>query len=223
MSKIVANFFVTLYKTNLMPFTQDSIQIDQVHVHLMRYADFEPDTYLEQLTDEEKERFFSFSHPERRKQFAATRILRHRIFGFEHIHYDTHGAPFINKEGFISISHAKGIVGIALCKGFKVGLDLETVRPKAALLSDRFLSTHEAATLDRRDAVEMTRVWSAKEVLYKLAGRKGIHFKTELLLDKTGHNQWKGKIINPEGILHTRICTLDHRDTILSVNICGFE
>ncbi|MFN5912100.1 MAG: 4'-phosphopantetheinyl transferase family protein [Bacteroidota bacterium] len=206
-----------------MPFTQDSIQIDQVKVHLLHYQDFDSSTYLDHLTDDEKERYLSFAHPERRKQFAATRILRHRIFGFEHIHYDPSGAPYINKEGFISISHSSGVVGIALCKGFKVGLDLETIRSKAAKLSRKFLSDREISMLDSTDPVEMTKAWSVKEVLYKLAGRKGVHFRTDLLIDKVGPNQWEGQIVNPDKILRTKVCTIDHVDTILSVNICGFE
>lgn len=206
-----------------MPFTQDFIQIDHVHVHLLRYVDFDPVTYLDQLTSEEKERFFGFVHENRRKEFAATRILRHRLFGFEHIHYDSHGAPYIEKEGYISISHAKDVVGIALCKNFKVGLDLETIRPKASIVAHKFLNDQERLQFDINDPVEMTKVWSAKEVLYKLAGRKGIHFKSELLLNKTHANVWSGRIINPTEELTTSISVLDHRDTIISVNTTACE
>lgn len=206
-----------------MPFTQDFIQMDHVHIHLLKYVDFDPLLYLDQLTEDEKERFFGFIHENRRKEFAATRILRHRLFGFEHIHYDTHGAPYIEKEGFISISHAKDIVGIALCKKFKVGLDLETIRPKASLVAHKFLNDTEAMQYDQNDPVEMTKVWSAKEVLYKLAGRKGIHFKTELLLQKDQTNVWTGRIINPTEELTTSISILDHCNTIISVNTSACE
>lgn len=206
-----------------MPFTQDFIQMDHVHIHLLRYVDFDPVTYLDQLTANEKDRFFGFNHENRRKEFAATRILRHRLFGFEHIHYDSHGAPYIEKEGYISISHAKDIVGIALCKKFKVGLDLETIRPKASLVANKFLNAIEAKSFDVHDPVEMTKVWSAKEVLYKLAGRKGIHFKTELLLQKEQKNVWSGRIINPLEELSTSISILDHYNTIISVNTTACE
>jgi 4'-phosphopantetheinyl transferase len=206
-----------------MPFTQDYIQIDQVHIHLLKYVDFDPYTYLDQLTANEKERFFGFTHQNRRKEFVATRILRHRLFGFTHIHYDVHGAPYIDQEGFISISHAKDIVGIALCKDFKVGFDLETIRSKASSVAHKFLNEVEQTQFDINDPLEMTKVWSAKEVLYKLAGRKGIHFKTELLLHKDQTNNWTGRIINPNEELVTRINVFDHLNTIVSVNIKACE
>lgn len=206
-----------------MPFTQDYIHLDQVHIHLLKYRDFDPCTFLDQLTEDEKERFFSFTNNNRRKEFVATRILRHRLFGFEHIHYDQNGAPYINSEGFISISHAKDIVGIALCKEFKVGLDLETIRNKASLVASKFLNESEYGEFNSDDPIEMTKVWSAKEVLYKLAGRKGIHFKTELLLKKEFKNIWKGRILSPGEELLTTISSLDHRDTIISVNSTACE
>jgi phosphopantetheinyl transferase len=206
-----------------MPFTQDFIQIDHVKVHLLRYSDFDPSTYLDHLTDDEKERYFGFSNLKRKKEFTATRILRHRLFGFEHIHYNEHGAPYIKKEGFISISHAPGVVGIALCHNFKIGLDLEIIRPKAAKLADKFLSVDEMEIFDRTDHIEMTKVWSAKEVLYKLAGRREIHFKTELLLNKVSRDEWQGKIINPDETLLTNLCIMDHQELVISFNSSACE
>jgi phosphopantetheinyl transferase len=206
-----------------MPFTQDYLQIGNVQVHLLKYVNFDPITFLDQLTDNEKERFFSFDHENRRKEFVATRILRHRLFGFEHIHYDPNGAPYIEQEGFISISHAKDIVGIALSKDFKVGLDLETIRSKASVVAKKFLSDEEGKQFNIENSTEMTKVWSAKEVLYKLAGRKGIHFKSELLLNKDHETIFTGRIINPGEVLTTRIQILDYQGTIISINTIACE
>lgn len=102
-----------------MPFKQEIHTLDSVILHLMHFDAFDPNDYLDHLTEQETERYFSFTHPKRRMEFVATRILRHRIFGFEHIHYTPLGAPYIQDEGFISISHAKGVVGIALSEAFR--------------------------------------------------------------------------------------------------------
>ena len=201
-----------------MPFIQDFLQVNQVNIHLLHFEPFDPATYLDQLTTDEQERFFSFGHINRKMEFVASRVLRHRIFGFEHIHYDEHGAPYINKEGYISISHAEGVVGIALCPHFKVGLDLETIREKAIILSPKFLSPTEANSFDTKSAVEMTKVWSAKEVLYKLAGRKKIIFKEELLLSKSENDTFNGTIINPDHELHVELRVFEKQNTIISVN-----
>ena len=184
----------------------------------MHYKAFIPSDYLDNLTDQERERYFSFNNINRQCEFVATRILRHRLFGFEHIHYDEHGAPYIENEGFISISHAPGVVGIALCKDFKIGLDLEPKRNKAKKLFPKFLSNNEIAELDVESEDEMTTAWSLKEVLYKLAGRKQIIFKTDLLIDKVAANHWSGTIINPDEKIKVELTTFVRNDLIICVS-----
>ena len=201
-----------------MPFNQEFLQINQVGIHLFHFKAFNPFDYLDQLNSEEQERFFLFKHINRQREFVATRILRHQIFGFEHIHYDENGAPYINKEGYISISHAPNVVGIAICKEFKVGLDLEIIRAKSLLVKHKFLSREETRKLDLSSMEEMTKVWSGKEALYKLAGRKEIHFKTELLLEKISESDWIGIIHNDNHSLKVEMCIFEHNGTIVSLN-----
>jgi len=201
-----------------MPFNQEFLQINQVGIHLFHFNEFDPFEYLDQLTTEEQERLFLFKHLNRRREFVATRILRHRLFGFEHIHYDENGAPYINKEGYISISHAPNVVGIAISKDFKVGLDLEIIREKSLLVKHKFLSIDETKKLALDSTIEMTKVWSGKEALYKLAGRKEIHFKTELLLEKKSETDWIGIIHNYGHSLKVEMCIFEHNGTIVSLN-----
>lgn len=191
----------------------------------MHYKAFIPSDYLDNLTDQERERYFSFNNINRQCEFVATRILRHRLFGFEHIHYDEHGAPYIENEGFISISHAPGVVGIALCKDFKIGLDLEPKRNKAKKLFPKFLSKNEIEELDVESEDEMTSAWSLKEVLYKLAGRKQIIFKTDLLIEKVAPNHWSGTIINPDEKIKVELTTFVRNDLIIcmSSDSCKIE
>ena len=201
-----------------MPFIQENIHLKKIEVHLMHYKTFIPSDYLDNLTDQERERYFSFTNINRQCEFVATRILRHRLFGFEHIHYDEHGAPYIENEGFISISHSPGVVGIALCKDFKIGLDLEPKRNKAKKLFPKFLSKNEIEELDVESEDEMTTAWSLKEVLYKLAGRKQIIFKTDLLIEKVAANHWSGTIINPDKKIKVELTTFVRNDLIICVS-----
>lgn len=208
-----------------MPFTQEIIQFKNIEVHLMHFNAFSPADYLDQLTEQEKERFFSFTNVNRQREFVAIRILRHRLFGFQHIHYDEHGAPYIEDEGFISISHAPRTVGIALSKDFKIGLDLEPQRNKAKKLFTKFLSDNEIEKLDVTSEEEMTTAWSLKEVLYKLAGRKQIIFKTDLLIQKESLNKWTGTIINPDETIKVELSTFVRNELIICVNAdsCNIE
>jgi len=201
-----------------VPFIQENIHLKKIEVHLMHYKAFNPYDYLDNLTDQERERYFSFTNIKRQCEFVATRILRYRLFGFEHIHYNEHGAPYIENEGFISISHAPGVVGIALCKDFKVGLDLEPKRNKAKKLFPKFLSKNEIEELDVESEDEMTTAWSLKEVLYKLAGRKQIIFKTDLLIEKVAANHWSGTIINPDEKIKVELTTFVRNDLIICIS-----
>lgn len=201
-----------------MPFTQETIHLKNVEIHLMYFNSYNSSEYMDQLTEPEKERYFTFVHEKRRMEFVATRILRHRLFGYQHIHYDQHGAPYIEDEGFISISHAPGVVGLAISRHFKVGLDLETVRDKAVLVAHKFLSPEEKDQFDSSSALEMTKVWSAKEVLYKLAGRKQILFSEHLLLKKITGELWEGTIINPDRTIRTDLHIFVKNDLVISVN-----
>ncbi len=201
-----------------MPFTQEDIQFNQVSLHLLKFREFDPKDYLDLLTEDEIIRLNSFSHPKRKIEFAATRILRHRLFGNRQIHYDMHGAPYIDREGYISISHAPGIVGISLSMDFKVGLDLELIQNKALRLQDKFLSEDEKMILNLKSNEIMTKAWSVKEVLYKLAGRKQIIFKKDLRILDVDHDTWICSIINPDQKINTEISTFIHEGTVVSLN-----
>jgi phosphopantetheinyl transferase (holo-ACP synthase) len=109
-------------------------------------------------------------------------------------------------------------VGLAFCKDFQIGLDLEPMAEKAKKVCHKFLSKTEKVLLDIESADEMTKVWSGKEALYKLAGRKGIIFSESLLLNKADDNLWKGIIefTHLRKIVSLRI--LEINDFVLSVN-----
>ncbi len=199
------------------------IESGSTHIHLMSYSDFDPNKYIDHLTGIEQERFFSFKHIQRKREFIATRILRHKVFGFQHIHYSTIGAPYIEDEGFISISHSPHLAGIAVNKEYMIGLDLEWPRENILEIAPKFITQKELDFFDGSNKLEMTKVWSTKEAMYKLAGRKKIIFKKELLLSKDENGQWLGEIVNPDHTLRVKIAIFDHQGTVVSINSCAIE
>jgi 4'-phosphopantetheinyl transferase EntD len=201
-----------------MHFKLEQIKKGETTIYLLFYNPFNPSDYLDRLTSSEQERYATFRHPKRRMEFVATRILRHDLFGFEHIHYDENGAPFIEQEGYISVSHCNGVVGIALNPHYQIGLDLEIQRSSIHLLAHKYLSEHERNTFDVSDPKVLTQIWSAKEALYKLAGRKKVIFARDLLLESREGLDWSARIINAD---HDRIVKLhifDHNDMIVTIN-----
>ena len=201
-----------------MNFIQDQIEVFDSTLHFLEYGIFDPQDFMDQLTVLEKEQFFKFKHPKRQREFVATRMLRHSIFGFKHIHYNSVGAPYIYGEGFISVSHSDNLIGIAVNKAFQIGFDIENKSDKAKRLHTKFLNQQERITFDTEDEVEMTKCWSAKESLYKLAGRNFIDFKDELILDKSETNELLGKIINADQTLEVELHDFQYKNQIVTIN-----
>ncbi len=201
-----------------MNFTHDQIEVFGSTLYFLGYGVFEPLDYMDQLSVQEREQFFKFTHIKRQREFVATRILRHSIFGFKHIHYNAVGAPYIYDEGFISISHSNNLIGIAVNQKFQIGLDIENNTDKAKRLHAKFLNQEERITFDTENELEMTQCWSAKETLYKLAGRNFIDFKTELLLDRNNSGELNGKIINPEETIEVNLHKFNYKNQTITIN-----
>lgn len=201
----------------------DKIVFGDTLIYTLSFSDFEPLNYLDHLTTYEIERFGTFSHERRKREFVATRILRHSIFGFKHIHYNKVGAPYIEDEGFISISHAKNLVGIALNPFYQIGFDIELIQDKAFRLQSKFLNGLEMSSFDTSNHQTMTACWSAKETLYKLAGRKKIDFKNDLHIYNKEENRWVGKIVNPEAKFSLNLQIVAYNNYIITFNSSPIE
>ena len=206
-----------------MPFEVTEIRKGTTTIFLMHYDDFDPEVHLDRLTDVEKERYFNFQSKTRQSEFVATRILRHKIFGFEHIHYDANGAPYIDEEGYLSISHSKKLIGIATNKEYQVALDLESPRKNIKSIAYRFVSDIECAHFDCSNDKILTRLWSAKEALYKLAGRKAILFKEHLIIKPGENGHWTGLIDNLDHVLKIKLDIFEHEATLVSYNCAKIE
>lgn len=199
-------------------FHTETIKYGPVEVHLLYYERFEMSEHLHNLLPKEQQRIEVFGNDLRKREYIATRVLRTMIFGNEPILYSPIGAPYINEEGFISISHAQQVVGLAFCKDFPIGLDLEPIRDKVLRVSRKFLSENEKIELDTNNMTEMIKVWSGKEALYKLAGRKGIIFAKELLLKKKTDLLWSGEINFPDVLKKVELTIDEKNDFVISIN-----
>lgn len=199
-------------------FHSEKLTFGAVDVYLLYYENFQEDEHLHNLLPDERGRLTQYHHPNRRREFIATRVLRSMVFGNEPILYSDIGAPCIKGEGYISISHATQVVGLAFSRFFPVGLDLEPIRDKVLRVSHKFLSATETEKLDANDVTEMIKTWSGKEALYKLAGRKGIHFAEELTLTKISEEEWVGEINCGNVRKKVNLSITRRHDFVVSVN-----
>lgn len=199
-------------------FRHEHISIGPVDIYLIHYDSFDPHGHRSLLSESEQARLDGFHHVKRQREYVSTRILKHELFGFKPIEYNEHGAPFIQKEGFISISHSEGCSAIAVCSSFQIGLDLEPIDTKAMRLCEKFVNAHEKTFLNCADPLEMTMAWSCKETLYKLAGRKKIIFKSDLLLLGRSEAHWQGRIVNPGQTINVELTTIVLPQRVITLN-----
>jgi 4'-phosphopantetheinyl transferase len=159
---------------------------------------FDATQHLDKLTEIELERYYSFKNQKRRNEFVATRLLKHDLFGYNEIRYKEHGAPFIEDEGYISISHANLLIGIAFNERYQIGFDVEEIHDKVKNVHTKFLNQHEYTLFDSSKTLDLIIAWSLKETLYKLAGRNFLDFKKDLLILSKSNQSYDAKIINPD-------------------------
>ena len=136
----------------------------------------------------------------RQAQWLAGRVLIHRLLAEMlptaaadvQVNNDATGRPWLMGQApqmAVSLSHSGVWVAAMLAHGGRAGVDVEIIRDKAQRLASKFLAPDEwaeaqAASLAAPDAdAHYTLLWSAKETLYKLAARRGIIFKKQLLLN----------------------------------------
>lgn len=193
--------------------------VNSSKIHLLEFTDdFDPQNYLDTLSAEEIERYFSFKHDKRKREFVATRILKHELFAYQEIKYHDHGAPFMEDTGFISISHGPNLVGIATNSQHKIGFDIEKISDKTKKIYPKYLNKHEESIFDIESEFDLTSAWSLKESMYKLAGRKLIDFKKDLLLLEKKSGNFSAKICNPKEEILLELTCFQFQDKVITIN-----
>jgi len=134
----------------------------------------------------------------RQAQWLAGRRLAHALFGElptllpaeTVVRNDATGRPWLAgapPDTVVSLSHSGEWAAAVLAQGGRAGVDIEFIRDKAQRLAGKFLTDDEwhharTAPLMSEADTHYTLLWSAKEALYKLAARRGIIFRQQLLL-----------------------------------------
>ena len=96
------------------------------------------------------------------------------------VHKDTYGKPFLRESNVhISLSHSYPFVAAQISALHAVGIDLEQPKEKLLHIAPRILSPTELQ--DAAQSLPKHCVyWCAKEALYKIDGKKGLHFSRQL-------------------------------------------
>ncbi len=130
---------------------------------------------------------FEGKHPKRKLEFITTRLIirqlcEHFNLPYEGIVKDQFGKPHLTlKNAYISISHSFPLsIGI-LNLDEPTGIDIELPQPKIDRIKHKFLNQHELQYAE--NLFDVSIIWSAKETLYKIHGRKSVDFKKHLFVN----------------------------------------
>ena len=122
-------------------------------------------------------------------EFIIPRILLKYLSKNLRISYNYLGAPTLNNNENISISHTKEFVAIIISKK-SVGIDIEKISNKAKNLSTKFIKKEQRKNLNDEKA---TLIWSLKEAIFKSCLAKGVNFVTDITFSDFDISQ-NGKI-----------------------------
>mgnify|MGYP003536466975 FL=1 len=151
-----------------------------------------------------------YTHQRRIAEWYAVRLILHEILPEKHfdIFYNEYGKPFLAApEGFISISHTHGFVGVLFHRYNNCGFDMELLDRSVVSISHKFVRNDETSFLLDNPQQKTLMLWSAKEVIYKIYGKKSLDFKDNLRILPFEYQQ-QGEI-KGQLILNNDICSYD--------------
>jgi 4'-phosphopantetheinyl transferase len=131
----------------------------------------------------------------------GTSFLLQTLFAEETaISYLSSGKPVLtNRSEHISLSHSHGKLVLAVNTEENTGVDIELIREKVLRIRHKFVGEAEDHHFNTDDAESLTRVWAAKEAMYKAYGEKEIDFKSQLLVKPAGDTELQGKLLLRNG------------------------
>lgn len=167
----------------------------------------------------------SLTHPHKRLEFIAARLLTQLLLkefnqAYTGIYKDEFGKPYLTNSNFhISQSHSYPYVAVVLDTVKKVGIDIEQKKEKLHRIATRVFNEAELAQADN-DLTKLCILWCAKETLIKLYGQKDLHLKEEIAIhDLTLSNKnFSGSILRKE---HKKLYPLQYlvlEDLVLVFN-----
>jgi 4'-phosphopantetheinyl transferase EntD len=134
------------------------------------------------------------THPEKKLEFMAGRMLCKTVLHElkitdQPIFRNEYGKPQIpDSEYDISLSHTENYIALTIGHQLDVGIDIEKPKAKMAKIAPR-LYTPQEMDYCQNNLVYFSKMWSAKEVLYKLFMKRELDFREHLCV-KPENKEW---------------------------------
>ncbi len=143
---------------------------------------------------EEEEAFFKASvpihrevtHPHKRLQHLAGRFLLPYLFAdfpLQQVQIADTRKPFLPDETYhFSISHCGDYAAVMVSRNHRVGIDIELPTEKVGRIRHKFVSAEEEEIIMPASVRELTRIWSAKEAVFKWYSKGEVDFRQHIQL-----------------------------------------
>lgn len=134
----------------------------------------------------------SISNLNRKFEWLSIRSLLMDIGNTSDIEYDEHGKPhFKGSDAHLSISHSTNSIAVSIHNTSAHGIDLQHLNPKIRRIKNKFLVGSELELIDTNNIEELSVLWSMKEALFKLNGKKDIFLKQNIRIDSLEKSEEK--------------------------------
>ena len=118
-------------------------------------------------------------HPMRQAEWIVGRILAKSLSEKFNINFNETGKPYlIESDAHISISHSFPIASGIIHLERPCGIDMERPREKHLKVQKKFINESEKKY--KSDLMRLCAIWCAKEVVYKIFGRRFLSFRDEI-------------------------------------------
>lgn len=136
-------------------------------------------------------------NPVKKLESTAVRYCLHQMSSdFEElilIQNDRNRPYFQNSDWQVSLTHSYPYVAAACSRKFRIGIDIEKPGRNIEKIAPRFLSEKEWVKWQNSSNL-LTLAWSAKESVYKAAGKPGLSFQKEIEIADFDQNPTNAQI-----------------------------
>lgn len=179
------------------------------------------ESYMEeQLFPEEMEQLNNLTNESRKIEFLGVRRIRNKSTISTPIFYSNSRKPFLKKElnTYISISHSKHYCALGVSSK-ELGIDIEEISPRIERIASRFVSDEEKQFISEQKILDLTKIWTMKEAMFKLNNRTGIEFITELIIEGKSGDIYSGKMLTENGWKQVKIECFQRETLVISACI----
>ena len=181
------------------------------------------EAYLnEGLFPEEREQFNTLNHESRKIEFLGVRRLRNEMSLISPIHYSVTRKPFlgVQLDTFISISHSKNYCALGVSSN-EIGIDIEEMNPRIERIAERFVNKDEKQLINEESVLDLTKLWTMKEAMFKVNNRTGIDFKSELIIEEKSGENYFGRMLNENGWRRVKLVCFQQGEFVISA--CQYD